>query len=105
MKNFLTHILHRSRSVHKKGLYRPHRDWRLIIVIFLVGIFSLIGINYALYYGAEQGYIFTQTAEEEEFRAVLRRDALDGVIESYESRTRTNAIPRSERRVLSDPAL
>lgn len=76
----------RSDSVHKRGLYTPHRDWMIIVIIFFILLILSIGAHSGIYFLAEKGDIFYQTAEEETFNASLRRDLIDETVREYESK-------------------
>lgn len=91
--------------IKKKPLYNPHRDWKIMIGIFLATLLLLIGTHYLVYKLAENGVLFVKTAEEEKFRAVLRRAQVEETIEVFEARIKQNTLPREQREVLQDPVL
>lgn len=102
-KKIISHIKGDS-AISKKGLYRPHKDWVTIIVIFFVLLVLSVGIHYALYFFAEQGAVFNKTAEQEMFNATLRKDTIEGVVKLFDNKVINIESFNNNRATLVDPS-
>ncbi len=91
-------------SVEKKALYSPHRDWIITLSIFFVLLICTIVGHFLLYAFVEKGVLFNETAEEEIFRATLRKDAIEEVVSLYEQKNSTIENFNEVRGALVDPS-
>ena len=97
-------LLKREGSVEKKSLYSSHRDWTVIVITFFVLLVITISGHYALYVFVEKGAVFNRSAEQEEFRAALKRDVIDEAVTEFEGKSLNINSFNEIRSVLRDPS-
>ena len=97
-------LLKRHRSLEKKNLYSSRRDWTIITVFFFVLIVTTISVHYVAYVLVERGVLFNESAEQEEFKAALKRDVIDDVLTKFESRQINTESFNKTQPVLIDPS-
>jgi len=102
LKKIFSHFK-KGGSVTKRGLYTPHRDWMIIIIIFLILLVLTVAIHFALYLLAEKGDLFNKTAEQEIFNSSLKKELIDSVVTEFEAKG-LNSSAGIERSVLKDPS-
>ena len=104
--SFFKKFTARKKRLHikKRLLYTPIRDWKIMIGLFLTSVFVLMGAHYLLYTLVDQSVLFSQTAEEEKFRAVLKKNQIEETIQVFEDRIRQIDITKEQWEVLEDPA-
>ena len=100
----ILHIFKRKGSVEKKNLYSPRKDWTIIVVVFFVAMVLTIAGDYALYLLVDKGVVFNKSAEQEAFKAVLKRDILEEVVAEFENRKLNTESFSDIREVLTDPS-
>lgn len=93
-----------NEPIKKKALYRPHRDWIVIIVLFGSLVVLSVALHYGLYILADREAIFNKTAEQEVFNAALRREALNEAVQVFDARSANTAAFDQNRAFLIDPS-
>jgi len=97
-------LFKRKGSMEKKNLYSPRKDWTIIVIIFFIVMALTIAGNYTLYLLVDGGVVFNKSAEQEAFKAVLKRDVIEEVVAEFENR-KLNTDSFSEiRQDLADPS-
>lgn len=97
-------LFKRKGSMEKKNLYSPRKDWTVIIVVFFVAVVLTIAGNYTLYLLVDSGVVFNKSAEQEAFRAVLKRDVIEEVVAEFENRKLNTDSFSDIREVITDPS-
>ncbi len=82
----------------------PYHDWRNVVILFFVGLVSLIGFNSHMFLEINRGSFFATTPRSEEF-AKFNSDGLMRVLNNLLAKESTFEKLKTERVPVIDPSL
>ena len=94
-----------KRTLKKKSLYNPSRDWRVILITSAIFLAIIILIHWFVYIQTKNGKFFNKAAEERETHQAIQREKLEEVTSYFESKKQLFSDIKENPEALSDPSL
>ncbi len=81
----------------------PYRDWSIVVVIFLSGIFISLGFNVYLFMGINEDDFFGNTVKKEEV-AIFNKEKLLTVLDGFKKKEEVSEALRKVATPTIDPS-
>ena len=82
----------------------PYRDWRVVIIIFFLGIGTSLGFNAYLFIGVNEDNFFGGAIKKEEV-VTFNKEKLLTVLETFEKKQEKSEALKKEPTLIVDPSL
>jgi hypothetical protein len=82
----------------------PYRDWRIIVIVFFIGIVVSLGLNVYLFMGVNEDNFFGTTVKREEILK-FDKEKLSVVVESFTKKEAAFETLKKSVILLIDPSL